>query len=141
MTSAGRYSLQTRFPCGMRYAWQVQRSAWMITVSCSNCHADNLKFPLESDIEPICRVTAGSRPQCAATNDGTSRFSTRRGERAYSRKRAFHVLLISSASYTECALYLARANDGQTAGPSNYRECFTNDCRGSEILEILREFD
>jgi len=28
-----------------------------------------------------------------------------------------HALLISSASYTECALYLARANDGQTAGP------------------------
>jgi hypothetical protein len=68
-------------------------------------------------------------------------FSTRRGERVYSRKCAFHALLISSASYTECALYLARANDGQTAGPSNYRECFTNDCRGSEILEILREFD
>src|SRR5215469_5508745 len=31
--------------CGMRYAWQVQRSAWMITASCSNCHADNPKFP------------------------------------------------------------------------------------------------
>src|SRR6516164_10345019 len=68
-------------------------------------------------------------------------FSTRRGERVYSRKRAFHVLLISSATYTERALYLARANDGQTTGPSNYRECLTNDCRGSEILEILREFD
>src|SRR5262249_39174760 len=66
---------------------------------------------------------------------------TRRGERVYSRKCAFHVLLISSASYTECALYLARANNGQTARPSNYRDCFTNDCRGSEILEILREFD
>src|SRR5262249_45079228 len=46
-------------------------------------------------------------------------FSTRRGERVYSRKCAFHVLLISSATYTECALYLARANDGQTAGPVN----------------------
>jgi hypothetical protein len=68
-------------------------------------------------------------------------FSTRRGKRVYSRKCAFHVLLISSASYTECALYLARANDGQTAGPSNYWGCFTNDCRGTEILEILREFD
>src|SRR5262249_53266081 len=41
---------------------------------------------------------------------------TRRGERVYSRKCAFYVLLISSASYTECALYLARADDGQTAG-------------------------
>jgi hypothetical protein len=68
-------------------------------------------------------------------------FSTRRGERVYSRECAFHVLLISSASYTERALYLARANDGQTAGPSNYWECLTDDCRGSEILEILREFD
>ena len=78
-----------------------------------------------------------------AGHDGWQKitFSTRRGERVYSRKCAFHVLLISSASYTECALYLARANDGQTAGPSNYRECFTNDCRGPEILEILREFD
>jgi hypothetical protein len=42
-------------------------------------------------------------------------FSTRRGERVYSRKCAFHALLISSASYTERALYLAPANDGQAA--------------------------
>jgi hypothetical protein len=78
-----------------------------------------------------------------AGHDGWQKitFSTRRSERVYSRKRAFHVLLISSATYTECALDLARANDGQTAGPSNYRERLTNDCRGSEILEILREFD
>jgi hypothetical protein len=46
-------------------------------------------------------------------------FSTRRGERVYSRKCAFLALLISSASYTECALYLPRANDGQTARPSH----------------------
>src|SRR5215469_13073310 len=43
-------------------------------------------------------------------------FSTRRGERVYSRKCAFHVLPISTASYTECALYLARANDGRPPG-------------------------
>src|SRR5262245_9619922 len=82
-------------------------------------------------------IHCARRSQRAAKNT----FSTRRGERVYSRKCAFHVLLISSASYTKCALYLARANDGQTAGPSNYRECLTNDCRGSEMLEILREFD
>ena len=78
-----------------------------------------------------------------AGHDGWQKitFSTRRSERVYSRKRAFHVLLISSATYTERALYLARANDGQTAGPSNYRGIFTNDCCGSEILEILPEFD
>jgi hypothetical protein len=90
---------------------------------------------------PLCAMTGlmhcGRRSQRAAK----IAFSTRRGERVYSRKCAFHVLVISSASYTECALYPARANDGQTAGPSNYRECFTNDCRGSEILEIRRKFD
>src|SRR5215469_5366481 len=53
MTSADRYSLQTRFPCGMRCAWQARRSAWMITVSCSNCHADNPKFPRAGGSEDL----------------------------------------------------------------------------------------
>jgi hypothetical protein len=44
-TSAVRYSLRTRFLCGMRCAWLVQKSESMITVSCSNCHVDNPKFP------------------------------------------------------------------------------------------------
>jgi hypothetical protein len=48
----------------MRYAWQVRRSAWMITVSCSNCHADNPKFPRagrSEDLrpEPLKRRKAG----------------------------------------------------------------------------------
>ena len=56
-----------------------------------------------------------------AGHDGWEKitFSTRRGERVYSRKCAFHALLVSSASYTERALYLPRANDGQTARPSH----------------------
>ena len=37
----------------------------------------------------------------------------------YSRKCAFHGLLITSASYTECTLYLAPANDRQATGSSN----------------------
>ena len=42
-----------------------------------------------------------------AGHDGWQKitFSTRRGERVYSRKCAFHVLLINSATYAECALY------------------------------------
>jgi hypothetical protein len=64
-------------------------------------------------------------------------ISIQRGERANSRKCALHALLISSASYAECALYLARANDGQTAGPSHWRNSFTNDCSGSEMLRGL----
>jgi hypothetical protein len=44
-------------------------------------------------------------------------YSPRRGERVYSRKCAFLVLLISSATYTECALYLPRANDGHVRPP------------------------
>jgi hypothetical protein len=56
----------------------------------------------------------------------------------YSRKCAFRTLLISSASNTECGQYPARANDGQIAGPSHWRNSFTNDCCGSEML---REFD
>ena len=55
-----------------------------------------------------------------AGHDGWQKitFSPRRPERVYPRKCAFHALLISSAGYTECALYLARANDRQTARPS-----------------------
>src|SRR5262249_1831383 len=36
----------------------------------------------------------------------------------YSRKCAFHGLLITSATYTECAFYLAPANDRQPTGSS-----------------------
>jgi hypothetical protein len=63
--------------------------------------------------------------------------SIQRGERANSRKCALHALLISSASYAECALYLAAANHGQTAGPSHWRNPFTNDCSGSGMLRGL----
>src|SRR5262245_65964283 len=62
---------------------------------------------------------------------------TRGGERVYSRNCAFHVLLISSASYTECALDLARANDGQTAGPSNEWSYLINDRCGSASVRDL----
>jgi hypothetical protein len=53
-----------------------------------------------------------------AGHDGWQKitFSTRRGERVYSRKCAFHVLLISSATYTECALYLAARMMGRPPG-------------------------
>ena len=60
-----------------------------------------------------------SRRSPVTTGGKRITFSSRRGERVYSRKCAFHALLISSASYTECALYLPRANDGQTARPCN----------------------
>jgi hypothetical protein len=72
-----------------------------------------------SVINAVRRQVRGTRAMRRWRQKITFSRRTRRGERVYSRKCAFHVLLISSATYTECALYLARANDGQTAGPSN----------------------
>ncbi len=79
----------------------------------------NAAWPMQTREETNTEASLLITP--LAGHDGWQKvtFSTRRGERANSRKCAFHALLISSASYTECALYLARANDGQTAGPSN----------------------
>ena len=79
----------------------------------------NAAWPMQTREETNTEASLLITP--LAGHDGWQKvtFSTRRGERANSRKCAFHALLISSASYTECILYLARANDGQTAGPSN----------------------
>ena len=71
---------------------------------------------------------------------GKRLHSVQRVERANSRKCALHALFISSASYAECALYLAVANDGQTAGPSHWRNSFTNDCSRSGMLRVLERF-
>jgi len=96
---------------GKRRDWPALFDVYPFTLDFSDLEGfGNLPSLFRSDIH------CARRSQRAAKK---ITFSTRRDERVYSRKCAFHALLISSASYTECALYLARANDGQTAGPPN----------------------
>src|SRR5262249_35618620 len=71
-----RYSLRTRFLCGMRYARLARKSESMITVSCSKCHVNNPRFP-RPDRTKECAACPTDRKECAMQIDRPGRDSER----------------------------------------------------------------